>query len=210
MIDAILSGFALGLVLAMLIGPVFFLLLDTSIKRGFNVAVWLAVGVMLSDAFYIIITYFSSSAISFLKMYSSEIGVGGGVLLIVFGVLNFLKKPHISATALDLPDDSNSRMVDLVKGFTMNLLNPFVLLFWLGVAGGLSAREVWTVSQTSLFYSSVLITVLATDLLKAWLAVRLKRILRPGLLLWLNKISGAGLILFGLRTIYLVVFGGEL
>lgn len=210
MFDAILSGLALGLVLAMLIGPVFFLLIDTSIKRGFKVAVWLALGVMLSDAFYIIITYFSSSAIAFLKLYSYEIGLGGGGLLIVFGLLNFLKKPHVSATELEVPLHPQRPWLDLVKGFMMNLLNPFVLLFWIGVAGGLSAGASWTASYISIFYSTVLITVLIIDLLKAWLAVRLKRILRPGLLQIVNKVSGVGLVIFGLRTIYLVIFSGKL
>ena len=210
MFDAILSGIALGLVLAMLIGPVFFLLIDTSIKRGFKIAVWLAVGVLLSDAFYIIITYFSSSAISFMKLYAREIGLGGGGLLIVFGLLNFLKKPHVSAVELELPVNHQKPIVDFFKGFMMNLLNPFVLLFWLGVAGGLSVGAASSNTYISVFYTSVLMTVLMTDLLKAWLAVRLKRILRPGILQTVNKVSGIGLIIFGLRTIYLVVFNQKL
>ncbi len=204
MIDAVLSGILLGLVLAMLIGPVFFLLIDTSIKRGFRIAVWLAVGVMLSDAFFIIITYFSSTALSFMKEFSKEIGIGGALLLIVFGVLNFIKKPHIKASELDLPDDSRTPLVDTAKGFMMNFLNPFVLLFWMGVAGGIAAREQWTTTGVVVFYSVVLVTVLGTDLLKAWLALKLKKFLKPSVLMMVNKISGVGLIIFGVRLLYMI------
>ncbi|MFN8154232.1 MAG: LysE family transporter [Bacteroidia bacterium] len=210
MIDVILSGVLLGLVLAMLIGPVFFLLIDTSIKRGFRIAAWLAAGVMLSDAFFIVITYFSSTALTVMKEFGREIGIGGALLLIVFGILNFIKKPHIQAAALDLPDDSRTPLVDTAKGFMMNFLNPFVLLFWMGVAGGISAREQWSRTEVIVFYSVVLTTVLGTDLLKAWLALKLKKVLKPSVLMMVNKISGVGLIIFGVRLLYLILLRKEL
>lgn len=209
MTDALLAGGLLGLVLATLIGPVFFLLIDTSIKKGFREAVWLAAGVLLSDAFYIAITYFSSTALSFMKTYGREIGCCGGLLLMGFGLTNMLKKPRISATALELPAATVHPSADLAKGFMMNVLNPFVLLFWMGVAGGITARDAWTADQTLVFYAAALITVLGTDLLKAWLAVRLKKVLRPGVLHNINRLSGAGLFIFGLRILYLALFGDK-
>lgn len=205
MTEAIVSGMILGVVLAFLIGPVFFLLLDTSIKKGFKVAAYLALGVMLSDAFFIIITYFSSSAIQFMQDFKTEIGIGGGVLLIIFGALNFFKKPHIKATELDLADDRRSLWIDTSKGFMMNLLNPFTLLFWIGVSGGVAVKFQSSDMHTVIFYSMVLATVLGTDLLKAWLAAKLKRFLKPGVLVWVNKISGIGLILFGCRLVYMIL-----
>lgn len=205
MTEAIVSGMVLGVVLAFLIGPVFFLLLDTSIKKGFKVAAYLALGVMLSDAFFIVITYFSSSAIQLMQDYNTEIGIGGGVLLIIFGVLNFIKKPHIKATELDLADDRRSICIDTSKGFMMNLLNPFTLLFWIGVSGGVAVKFQSSDMHTAIFYSVVLATVLATDLLKAWLAAKLKRFLKPRVLVLVNKISGVGLILFGCRLVYMIL-----
>ncbi len=205
MTEAIVSGMVLGVVLAFLIGPVFFLLLDTSIKKGFKVAAYLALGVMLSDAFFILITYFSSSAIQLMQDYKTEIGIGGGVLLIIFGVLNFIKKPHIKATELDLADDRPSLWIDTSKGFMMNLLNPFTLLFWIGVSGGVAVKFQSSDMHTVIFYSVVLATVLATDLLKAWLAAKLKRFLKPGVLVMVNKISGIGLVLFGCRLVYMIL-----
>ena len=103
MLEAVLSGISLGLVLALLVGPVFFMLIDTSINLGF------------------------------MKSYQTEIGIAGGILLVIFGLVNIFKKPHLKSTDIDLPDNSKSPLVDIVKGFMMNALNPFVLIFWIGV-----------------------------------------------------------------------------
>ena len=59
--EIILNGIISGIVLAFLIGPVFFLILSTSINKGFRQASFLATGVMLSDAMYIVIAYFGST-----------------------------------------------------------------------------------------------------------------------------------------------------
>ncbi|CAN5521888.1 LysE family transporter [soil metagenome] len=202
MIEPIVSGASLGLVLAFLVGPVFFMLLNTSLKKGFVPAAYLAVGVMLSDAVYILIAYFSSTAIGLVQHNTSWFGIAGGSLLIGFGLVNFFKKPAIAVEALELPDDSKTMLIDTAKGFMMNMLNPFVLLFWLGVAGSLAAKVHYTASHTVIFFSSALATVLITDLLKAFLASRLKELIKPGFLLWLNRLSGLGLVVYGINMIF--------
>jgi threonine/homoserine/homoserine lactone efflux protein len=202
MLEPILAGVTLGLVLAMLIGPVFFMLLNTSLKKGFKPAAYLAVGVMLSDAVYISIVYFGSKSIVLIQSNKAWIGIIGGVVLILFGIVTAIKKPVIQASSMELPDDSKTLLIDTGKGFMMNMLNPFVLLFWLGVAGTLTAKDHYTPALTFVFFTATLSTILGTDLLKAWLATRLKKIITPALLLWLNRISGLGLVLFGCKMLY--------
>ena len=151
MLEAIVSGVMLGLVLSLLVGPVFFLLIDTSIKKGFKRGVYLSLGVLLSDMFYIAITYFSSVAAGVVNNYKWEIGWAGGLLLMVFGIVTMLKKPNIKSADLDLSDNGSSGWVEVLKGFLMNLLNPFVLIFWLGVSGSVSSGNSFTSSNASLF-----------------------------------------------------------
>lgn len=205
MIEAVLSGISLGLVLALLVGPVFFMLIDTSIKKGLVKAVFLALGVVLSDAFFVSLTYFSSAALGFMNHYQVEIGIAGGSLLIIFGFANFFKKPHVKAADVDLPDDSGSYLVDVTKGFMMNALNPFVLIFWMGVAGVVNANSSFTEAHIVTFYFFALLTVFSTDFIKAWLAARLHSFLKPGLMHTINRVSGAGLVLFGLRLLYKIL-----
>ena len=205
MLEAIVSGVMLGLVLSLLVGPVFFLLIDTSIKKGFKRGVYLSLGVLLSDMFYIAITYFSSVAAGVVNNYKWEIGWAGGLLLMVFGIVTMLKKPNIKSADLDLSDNGSSCCVEDLKGFLMNLLNPLVLIFWFGVSGSVSSGNSFTYMHTVIFFISVLTTVFLTDVIKAWSASKLRAFLKPNLLIWVNRVSGFGLLLFGIRMIYKMV-----
>lgn len=205
MLEAILSGITLGLLLAILLGPVFFMLLNTSIKKGFVPAAYLAFGVMLSDAFFISISYYGSSFVGLFNNHKDWVGIGGGIILIIFGIVNILKKTEDANQDPELPDDSKSLWIDTGKGFIMNSMNPFVLVFWVGVSGTIAAKDHFTPLFTMVFFIATLSTVLSTDLLKAWLASRLKNIIKHSFLIWLNRLSGAGLILFGCKMIFSIL-----
>lgn len=197
--EAVLSGISLGFVLALLIGPVFFLLVDTGIHRGFRAAVFIAAGVVASDALFVVIAYFSSTAIRFIQTNQTIIGTAGGLILIIFGLITFFRKPVISGEQLMI--EAGKEWKGAGKGFVMNFLNPFVLLFWIGVAGTLPAPGKASPFYAVEFFLAALGTVFATDLLKAWGAARLKKLIKPGFLVWLNRISGTGLVLFGFRLL---------
>jgi len=51
MINDILTGLPWGLFLSFMVGPVFFILLETSITKGFRAAMAFDLGVVLGDIF---------------------------------------------------------------------------------------------------------------------------------------------------------------
>ena len=60
----ILNGILFGMLLSILIGPVFFVLLETSIKKGARHAIFIDIGVLLSDVLYLIAAFFFSEKIN--------------------------------------------------------------------------------------------------------------------------------------------------
>lgn len=197
MTEAIISGLLLGGVLAFMVGPVFFLIINTSVKKGFLPAAMLAVGVLISDAMFVTLTWYGSSLIFYMKAYDRAIGFTGGLLILAFGIFTYLKQPRVHADALEIPDDSKTRIIDIIKGYTMNTLNPSVLLFWIGVAGMITVNEHLSGRYSWLFYCCTLGMVFSTDLLKAWAASRLKGIITGTTLLWMNRVAGIALGCFG-------------
>jgi threonine/homoserine/homoserine lactone efflux protein len=60
MINDILAGLPWGIFLSFMIGPVFFILIETSITKGFRAALTFDLGVVLGDIFFIGIAYLGS------------------------------------------------------------------------------------------------------------------------------------------------------
>lgn len=206
MLDPVLKGIGLGLVIAIMVGPGFFFILNTSIKRGFAPAAIIALGVMLSDAFFITVAYFGSSFILYVDEHHDLAGIIGGIVIAGFGSYLFFKEARISAEPLEFVESPHPRYVYLAKGFMLNSINPSVLLFWIVVASTIPAKEQFTYAGTILFYSCTLGTVLSTDLLKAYLANRLKKILSAKFLIALNRIAGIALVVYGVSMIVRVIW----
>ena len=208
MINQIIAGVGLGLLMAIMLGPVFFMLINISIKNGFRSAFYFALGVVLSDGFYISIIEFSKSLVGFLDSHRDWVAIVGGILLIGFGISSIVTKvsdPKDIAIKNDV--SSKDLFFDIIKGFVMNALNPFVLFFWIGVSTTLVVNKSGGSLDSVIFFSSTLTTIFLTDLLKAALAINLKKMMTVRFISLLNKISGVGLILFGCRLIYLLWAG---
>ena len=91
-----------------------------------------------------------------------------------------------------------------VKGFIINGITPMVLFFWIGAVSIATIDFGYSkLGEFVLFFGSVLATVLTTDILKAYLADKLRRIITPRSLMVMNIILGVMLIFFGCRLILL-------
>ena len=201
MIEPILSGITFGLILAIMLGPVFFALLQTSLHEGFKAGAFMAFGVFLSDSTLIAICYFFTAQLNIMQENKIWIGWIGGLLLISFGVFNFIKKIQVK----EVDDDKKTVHAKfMLKGFLLNFMNPAVLLFWLSIIGMVSLKEDYTHVEEGIFFSSVLLTVLGTDLLKSFVAYRIKSVLNANVILWINRVIGIALIGFGAHMIWKV------
>lgn len=198
MLEPIFSGITFGLVLAVMLGPVFFALLQTSLHEGFKSGVYLAVGVLISDTFLISVCYFFASLIRMIDAHQKLFGIAGGILMIGFGVFNFFRKVKLKEV------DDNKKTVHaqfVLKGFLMNIANPAVLFFWLSVVGLVNVKEGYTKTDELTFFVSVLGTVFLTDILKSYVSHRIKNILKPNVMIWVNRFIGVVLCGFGIHMI---------
>ena len=205
MINQIIAGVGLGLLMAIMLGPVFFMLINISIKNGFRSAFYFALGVVISDGFYISIIEFSKSLVGLIDSHRHWVAMVGGVLLIGFGISSIVAKVTDPKDIVVKSDVSRKDLfLEVIKGFVMNALNPFVLFFWIGVSTTLVVNKSENSLDSFVFFSGTLVTIFLTDLLKGALAINLKKIMTVRFISLLNKISGVGLIAFGCRLIFLL------
>lgn len=201
MIQILFNGIQLGIVLTFLVGPVFFTIIQTSIEQGFPKGVLVAIGVSVSDILYVAICYLGLAQVmadSNLKLYMAYIGGG---ILIGFGVYHLLIKSRKKiADPGSVSEKGFFRYI--LKGFLINGMTPMVLFFWIGAVSLATIDFGYGEGGAfMLFFGSVLITVLSTDILKAYLADKLRRLITSRSLMIMNIILGVVLIFFGIRLI---------
>lgn len=202
--EYVFQAIGIGFLLSIMIGPVFFVLLEISITKGFKAALIFDAGVLLSDLFYIVISLFFAYQLKGLGDVKNNLilSVLGGTLFIAYGVYNlFFKQVKMGAEALDLLDSEdkaiksnknkdNSMLV--LKGFMLNLLNPGVVIYWLAIiAKGFDLVAPYdSDAHIVIFIAIILITFFGIDCLKAYVANKIKPLVTVKLLSGLNILIG--------------------
>ncbi|MEX2233855.1 MAG: LysE family transporter [Cyclobacteriaceae bacterium] len=201
--EVILNGVISGIVLAFLVGPVFFTIIQTSIERGFGSGALVAVGVSLSDTFYITLTYLGVYQLFDNGSFREYLAYFGGMVLLIFGVYYlFVKSKRLYQFDPEKVQVNNPWKL-VGKGFIINGLSPMVLIFWLGTVGVATTKLGYSTPNEAIpFFASIVSTVFFTDVLKAKLADKLRRLLTPKFIRNLNIILGFVLLIFGVRLIY--------
>lgn len=199
---AVWNGILFGLLLTIFIGPVFFALIQTSIEKGFVAGTFMAIGIALSDALYISITYFGLSQIINPDKVNAGLGVVGGLIMVGFGLASYFKPVSpVEIKKIHLKQKYGF-FRPIVKGFLLNGINPSVFVFWIGIASMATVNYGYTGVVAIVFFASIIITVFLTDILKSFIAQKLKTILTYKFMSIMNKAVGIGLFLFGLRLFY--------
>jgi threonine/homoserine/homoserine lactone efflux protein len=195
------AAIPLGFFLAFMIGPVFFIILETSITKGFRAAVVFDLGVIFSDVLFVLLAYFSSYQL--LENLSNQPGlyVFGGTLLTAYGMIAFLKKNKNKQDKSTIIPEKINYMELFVKGFLLNAINIGVLVFWLGLIIVVGPNLNGNPKRFLLFFSVLLLTYFITDVFKIILSKRLKKKLTPPIIQNLKKTVSAIIIICGIVLI---------
>ena len=192
----------LGFFLAFMIGPVFFMLIETSITKGVRAAITFNLGVVVADVIFITIAYLSSYQLVENLSNLPGLYVFGGSILSIYGLIILIKKTNQKEIQKQIDNTIKVNYLQLfIKGFLLNFINIGVLVFWLGivlVAGPSLENEV---TRFIIFFSVLILAYFMTDLIKIILAKQLKKKLTPSIIVKTKKTLGAMLVVFGLILI---------
>jgi len=201
MINALIEGVLCGLVLSMMIGPVFFGLIHTSIHKGFGKAVLYASGVAFSDTFFIAITYFGVAGFMEDPSFRNVMTILGGVIMIAFGIYYIFKQaPDTIQVQNEKKQSKNSNL--WLKGFLLNGINPSVFLFWIGMVGYVSSSFHNDRFNILIFFIFSILTVFGFDTLKAYIAHKIKVLFTNKILNKMNKVLGLVILFAGISLLY--------
>jgi len=204
MINDILSGIPWGIFLSFMIGPVFFILLETSIIKGFRAALVFDLGVVLGDIIFIAIAYLGSYRLIQSLKDNSALFMFGGILMLAYGVISYIglrKEQKIDTEIIDKEIIRKNYGSLFAKGFFLNIINIGVLGFWLAIIISVGPKLNMQTSRMMTFFATVIITYVLVDCVKIVLAKQLKTSLTPTNILKIKKVISIVLMIFGVVLI---------
>ena len=200
--EIVFNGIFSGIVLAFLVGPVFFSILQTSLERGFWSGFFVAAGVTISDALYISISYLGIYQLFDQGNFREYLAYFGGVVLLLFGLYYLIVKSRKINVYESGTSQTRSVSKLMLKGFVINGLSPMVLIFWVGTVGIATTKLGYATPGKAIpYFASIIGTVFLTDVLKAKLADKLRLMLTPKFIRTLNIVVGLVMVIFGGRLI---------
>jgi len=202
----LIQGVILGLTLSALLGPGLFTLLQTSIHRGLKSGIFLAFGIFLSDISVVYLAFLGALQLINQKNNYMIAGIIGGSILIGFGIYTFLHKIHIDENNKSIEIRVPGPITYILKGYFLNIMNPFVWFFWISAMVGVSSSFRDDKHGIVLFFIGTLATVFGSDVLKVFIAHRIKDHLNVKILIRVNHFVGLLLIVFGVFLIIRVFF----
>jgi threonine/homoserine/homoserine lactone efflux protein len=201
--NEIKEAVVIGFFLAFMIGPVFFILIQTSVIKGFRAAIAFDLGVVLADIAFILMAYYGSKSLLEKIKDDPRLFFIGGAILIIYGLVTYLDKSQkrvIQDESLVLPEKTNYTKL-IAKGFLLNFINIGVLAFWLGLIVVIGPNLEMNSSKIFNYFSIIILSYVVTDIGKILLAKQLKRKLTPAIIYKIKRTMGVLLIVFGVALV---------
>ena len=199
---AILKGIGYGLFLGLVsFGPTFFQLIQVGIQGGKSAGLRMAIGIFLSDLAVALACFFGLAGIFTTPWFQLGFSAFAMLGILFLGVKGFIQRYKNFLTSMNKPIKPNT---NLLHGFIVNLLNPFVLLLWVGILGALSVgHDPGEVPYTILVEMlAILMTVFSLDMGKVYLSDWIGKKLNYRIYFFINRYVGLVLIIIGIYYAY--------
>ncbi len=211
--SVITNGIIFGFLLSFLFGPAFFVLIETSIKKGFKSALFLDIGILLSDAIYLLASLFVAERINSWLNANPYIKYIAGTVFLLLGFVsifrNYTNLKHEGEQNKEIKEieTSNNNIIVyplhlIIKGLGLNAINPGVLVFW--IASCTYATKELNIQGINLLYyfGTTLITMFAIDILKIYFSSKLKQKLTNKTISIVGMLIGCILVFFGVAIYF--------
>ena len=199
----IINGLIFGLIFIFALGPAFFALIQTSIQQGLKKAVFLAVGISVSDIIYVVIVLFGMTKALETDDFKFWIGIFGVIMLGAYGLYSWFKTPRVESEETIMNNSNHTKQ--FAKGFLLNGLNPFIIVSWTTWASAIAINFDYGFYQQLQFFGGMLITILSMDIGKAFIAHRLKHLITVKFVRNMNRTVATILILFTIQILFFLL-----
>ena len=197
----LIKGFIVGLVVSIPLGPMGVLCIQRTLNKGKSSGISSGMGIATADTIFALI---AGLGISFIIHFLSEqqliIKMIGGLVIALIGLKIFIANPVKQLKKHR--KEGKTLFEDFFSILFMALSNPFTIFLYIAIFAGLNLHDV------SSGYSSALLVVAGvfTGTSISWFAIstvvnHFRAKIRLRKLMWINRIAGLTIILFGVFAI---------
>ena len=211
--EIIQNGIFFGILISFMLGPAFFIVIETSIKKGFKAAIILDIGILLSDALYLLAAFFVAEKINhwlttnpFVKYIAGSIFILLGIVSVYKNIIQIKLKNSKIKEVKEIETDTSKKIIYpfqlFIKGLGLNAINPGVLIFWIAASTYATNELKLGDFQLFSFFGITLLTMFIVDVFKIYFSSRLKEKLDNKVLSVIGILIGGLMVFFGV-AIYL-------
>jgi L-lysine exporter family protein LysE/ArgO len=198
MTELVMYGFLTGMVMSVMLGTVFFALVQNSIDYGFKTGIFISIGVISSDILLIMLSWFNAELIPEGSTTDLIVRLCGAIFLLTYGLSNLLKKERAA-----YPQTEKKHLLKFVSmGFLLNILNPGNYIGWLAVTTQLKTVAKLDVYEASFYFTGALSAIFLMECLISLGASFLKPYITDHFLRWVNRLIGALFIAFAFALFF--------
>ena len=208
----VLSALPFSVLLIFATGPLFFLILETSISKGIKPAFLIDLGAVFADSVFVLVAFLGTKSLLADIKDNPNLYILGGVLLMVYAIISAIttirKKEEIIEH--ESIETKGFRLFSyFIKGFFLNIINVGTFLFWLGLFVSIAPTLELETSRIIVFFSTVMLGYLILGFIKIVLAKQLSKTLTPPVIYKIRLLVCVLLVIFGIYFIYQGVYAPE-
>ncbi len=206
-LDAIIKGVLVGLFMAISVGPTLFAVIKYSMSNSYKAGLAFVFGVSLSDIMYVTVANVAASWLVVLGTYGAYIAYIGSAILIIVGGIGVIKKGNAQRPSATQATISGAHYFRIwASGFLINTINPGVIISWLAAV---SATANKSGGYRFILFGTCLLLILAIDFLKVFLAEKIRVLLTPRRLVYVQKTSSFIIMILGAMLLIKTLMSGK-
>jgi threonine/homoserine/homoserine lactone efflux protein len=199
-ISFLLRGLVIGLSIAATVGPMSTLCIQRTVQKGHLYGLVSGLGIATADGIYGSVAGFGLTVVAnFLVSQHVWIRLVGGIFLIYLGIKTLLSRPPERAAT------ARMRASGLLGAYSSTLLltltNPLTILSFAAIFAGLGVASSTGASRGALSATLVVAGVFCGSALwwcvLTWVISLVRGKFTPTWMLWLNRVSGCVIAIFG-------------
>lgn len=196
----LVKGAGIGFAVAAPVGPIGMLCIRTTLERGRVAGFCAGLGAAVADTIFAGIGAYGINLIgAFLDAEKFWFSVFGGLFLIVFGIHLARKEPNLAnSESREVPQ---GLLADFLMTLLLTLANPTTILSFAAVFAGLSGVIGFSLEAVPALLIGVFLGSAGWWLTLSGVVGLIRHRIDHRTMVWINRIAGAALVVFGLYTI---------